>query len=91
VAHRRGVGGQLGPVEGDGADSDHAGGGAQPQGLDEESGEGLLVAGAEARDGHVVGELVGGQHAEGDVLVQAAFDLAGGAHVDAVGVQQHAE
>jgi hypothetical protein len=37
----------------------------------------------------VVGGLVGGQHPEGDVLGAAPFELPGGAHADAVGVQQH--
>ncbi len=46
---------------------------------------------AEPGDGHVVGELVAGQHPEGDVLVAAAFDLPGGAHPDGVGIQQHAK
>jgi hypothetical protein len=86
-----GVGGQLGAVQGDGADPHHAGGRAQPQGLHEEPGQGLLVAGAEAGDGHVVGELVGGQDPEGEVLAAAAFELPGGAHADAVAIQQHAE
>jgi hypothetical protein len=43
-------------------------------------GEGLLVADAEPRDGHVVGVLVGGQHPKGNVLVAAPLDLSGGAH-----------
>jgi hypothetical protein len=37
----------------------------------------------------VVGELVAGQHPEGEVLKAAPLDLAGGAHPQAVGVQQH--
>jgi hypothetical protein len=49
------------------------------------------VAGTEPRDGHVVGGLVGRQDAKSDVLVAAAFELAGGAHADAVAVQQHAQ
>jgi hypothetical protein len=49
------------------------------------------VADAEPGDGHVVGRLVGGQHAKGDVLLAAALDLPGGAHAQAVAVQQHAE
>jgi hypothetical protein len=86
-----GVGGQLGPVEGDGAEPDHPGGRAQLERCHEEPGQGLLVAGPEARDGDVVGRLVGGQHPEGDVFGAAAFDLAGGAHPDGVSVQQHAQ
>jgi hypothetical protein len=51
----------------------------------------LLVADPEPRDGHVVGRLVGGQDPEGEVLLAAAFELPGGAHADAVAIQQHAE
>jgi hypothetical protein len=87
----RGVGGQLGPVEGDGADADHAGGGTQPQGLDEEAGERLLVADTEARDSHVVRRLVAGKDPEGEVLCAAAFELPGGAHPQAVAIEEHAE
>jgi hypothetical protein len=43
---------------------------AQLERGDEEAGQGGFVAGAEARDGHVVGRLVGGQDAEGEVLEQ---------------------
>jgi hypothetical protein len=43
------------------------------------------------RDGHVVGELVGGQDPEGDVLVAAPFDLPGGPHPQAVAVEEDAE
>jgi hypothetical protein len=82
---------QLGPVQRHGPDPDHAGGGAQLQRRHQEPSQGLLVASAEARDGDVVGGLVGGQHPEGDVLGQAPFELPGGAHADAVGVQQHAQ
>jgi hypothetical protein len=49
------------------------------------------VADAEPCDGHVVVQLVGGQHAEGDVLGAVPFELSGGAHAQAVAVQQHAE
>jgi hypothetical protein len=75
-----GVGGHLGPVEGDHADPDHAGRRAQLQRLDEEASERLLVADAEAGEGHVVRGLVGGQDAEGEVLGAAPFELPGGAH-----------
>jgi hypothetical protein len=66
-----GVGGQLGAVQRDHAEADQAGGGVQLQRLDQEAGQGLLVADPELRDGHVVGELVAGKDPEGDVLVQA--------------------
>jgi hypothetical protein len=49
----------------------------------------LLVAGTEARDGHVVGGLVAGQYLEREVLGAAPLDLAGRTHADGVGVQQH--
>jgi hypothetical protein len=84
-----GVGGHLGAVQGDHADADQAAGGAQPQRGDQEAGQGVLVADPEPRDGHVVGCLVAGQDPEGDVLMAAALDLAGGAHPDGIGVQQH--
>jgi hypothetical protein len=86
-----GVAGQLGAIQRDRADLDHASGSAQLQRGDQEAGQRLLVAGAEPGDGDVVGGLVGGQDAEGDVLLAAAFDLAGGAHPQAVAIQQHAE
>jgi hypothetical protein len=84
-----GVGSHLGAVQCDQAQADQAGGGAQLQGLDEEAGQGLLVADAEPRDGHVVGQLVAGQDAEGEVLVAAPLDLSGRAHPHGVGVQPH--
>jgi hypothetical protein len=84
-----GVGGHLGAVQRDQADADQAAGGAQPQRGDQEAGQGVLVADPEPRDGHVVGCLVAGQNPEGDVLMAAALDLAGGAHPDGIGVQQH--
>jgi hypothetical protein len=86
-----GVAGQLGAVQRHGANLDHPGGGAQLEGGDQEPGQRLCVPHPEARDGHVVGGLVAGQDPEGDVLDAAAFELAGGAHADAVAVQQHAE
>jgi hypothetical protein len=45
-----GVAGHLGAVEGDGADPDHPGGRAQPQGLHEEAGQGSFVADPEPGD-----------------------------------------
>jgi hypothetical protein len=70
---------------------DQAGGGAQLERGHQESGQGLLVADAEAGNGHMAGRLVGGKDAEGEVLDAAPLDLPGGAHPDRVGVQQHAE
>jgi len=48
------VGGHLGAVQGDHAKADHAGGFAQLERSDQEVGQGLLVADAEAGDGHMV-------------------------------------
>jgi hypothetical protein len=84
-----GVGGHLGAVQRDQAQPDQPGRLAQPQRLDQEAGQRLLVAGAEAGDGHVVGGLVADQHPKGDVLVAGPLDLSGGAHPDGIGVQQH--
>jgi hypothetical protein len=39
----------------------------------------------------VIGSPVAGQNAEGDVLRAASFDLPGGAHAQAVGIEQHAQ
>ena len=86
-----GIGGHLGAVQGDGAELDHPRGGAQPQRGDQEPGQGLLVPHAEAGEGHVIGELVAGQHPEGEVLAAAPLDLPRGAHPDRVAVQQHAQ
>ena len=60
--------------------------GAEAEHLAEEIGEGLLVAGAEAGDRRVVGDLVGADHPEGDVLAAAALDPARCALADRVGV-----
>jgi hypothetical protein len=91
VGRGRGVGFDLGAVQGDQSQTYHPGRGAQLQRLDQQPGQGLLVADPEARDGHMIGRGVAGQDPEGDVLGQAAFDLAGGADPGAVGVQQHAQ
>jgi PadR family transcriptional regulator PadR len=86
-----GIAGQLGAVQGDHADLDHAGGGAQLEQLHKEPGQGVLVADPEPRDGHVVGELVGGQHPESVVLMVAPFELAGRTDPKAVATEEHAE
>jgi hypothetical protein len=91
VGPASGVGGHLGAVQRDHAQADQAGRGAQLQRGHQEPRQRLLVAHVEARDGHMVGEVVAGQHPEGEVLAAAAFDLPGGAHPNRVGVQQHAQ
>jgi hypothetical protein len=86
-----GVGGHLGAVQRHQAEADQAGGGAQPQRLNHEAGQGLLVADPEPRDGYVVGELVASQHPERQVLGAAPLQLPRGPHPQAVAVQQHAQ
>jgi hypothetical protein len=86
-----GVGGHLGPVQRDHTQSDQPGGGAQPQRLNQEPGQRLLVPHAEPGDGHVVGGLVAGQHPEGEILDAAPLELPGGAHPNGVAVQQHGQ
>ena len=46
------------------------------------------MAGPKARDRRVIRRLVGGDHAEGDVLSQALFDPPRGALADRVGVEE---
>jgi hypothetical protein len=86
-----GVGGHLGPVQSDQTQVDQPGRRAQPQRLDQEPGQRLLVAGTEARDGHVVGHLVASESTEGEVLGAAPLDLPRRTHSGRVGVQQHAQ
>ena len=54
VALGGGVGGQLGAVQGHGAQPEQPGRGTQPQRLDQQPGQGLLMAGPEAGDGDVI-------------------------------------
>jgi hypothetical protein len=86
-----GVRGHLCTVQRDHAQADQPGRGAQPQRGDQEPGQRLLVAGAEARDRHLVGGLVAGQHPEGEILVATPFDLPRGAHPGGVAIQEHAQ
>jgi hypothetical protein len=81
----------LGAVQRDHAQADQTGRGAQPQGLDQEVGQRLLVPDAEPGDGHMVGDLVPGQDPEGNILDAAPLDLPRRAHPDAVGIQQHTQ
>ena len=55
-------------------DRDEAGIGAQREDLAEQIAQAGLVADAEARDGGVVGHLVGRDHAERDALPAAPLD-----------------
>ena len=82
------IGLDPGAVKGERSDRDQAGLSAEDEDLGEELGQGVLVADAEAGDRGVVGALVGGNHAEGDVLVQLAFDPPRRALAGCVGVKQ---
>jgi hypothetical protein len=91
VGCRSSVGGHLGAVQGHQPQAHESGRRAQPQRLDQQAGQGLLVADPEAGDGDVIRGGVGTEHAEGDVLGAATFDLAGGTDPGAVCIQQHAQ
>ena len=84
-----GVGGHLGAVQRDQPQAHHAGCRAQLERGHQQPGQGLLVAGPEAGDGHVIGGAVAGKDSEGEVLAAAPLDLPGGADAGAVGIQQH--
>ena len=83
-----GVRAQLRPIERHHADPQQPRRGSQPQHLDEEPGQRLLMLLAEAADGGMVGCLVRGEHAEGGVLPTASLDLPARALASAVGVEQ---
>jgi hypothetical protein len=70
-----GVAGDLGAVQRHQSHAQQPRFAAQPERGDQDAGQGLLVAGTERSDRHVVGGAVGGQHAEGEVLLAASFDL----------------
>jgi hypothetical protein len=88
VGRRGGVGLDLGAVQGDQSKADHAGRRAQPQRLNQQPGQGLFVADPEPSDGHMVRGAVAAQDPEGDVLVAAAFDLAGGTDAGAAAISR---
>jgi hypothetical protein len=58
--------------------------------LYEQGRKAVEVAAAEARQGGVIGVLIGGQVAEGDVVVGGPFDGAGARDADAIAVEQQA-
>jgi hypothetical protein len=68
--------GDLGAVNRDHADLDQAAARTQRQHLAEQAGDRGLVANAEARNGRVIGRLVGRDDAEGDVVAAAPLDAA---------------
>ena len=91
VGRSGGVGLDLGAVQGDQAQAHHPSGRAQLQRLNQQSSQGLFVADPEPGDGHVIRGGIAAQDAEGDVLMAAPFDLAGGADAGAIGIQQHGQ
>ena len=91
VAHRLvfgGVGLEFRSVERDVAEFDESCFLADLQDLNEESGEGFKVSAAEFGDSVVVGMLVGGDDAKGNLLVSGLLDLSRTRQPNAVGVKQ---
>jgi hypothetical protein len=84
----RGRRGDLRAVDRDDADVHQSAARAQRQDLTEQLGDRRLVADAEARDRRVIRRPVGGDHAEGDVVMTAPLDRARRAHTDRVGVDE---
>ena len=70
----RGARVQLGPVDRDDPNANEARLGAERQHVTEQIRESLLVALAKARDRRVIGNLVGRDHPERDVLHAAPLD-----------------
>jgi hypothetical protein len=66
--------GDLGAVDGDNPDLHEPRPCAQLEHPAEQLGDRLLVAGPEARDSRVIGRLVGGDHAERDIVATAPLD-----------------
>ena len=81
-------GGDLRAVDRDDADPDQPAARAQRQDLAEQIGDRRLVAHPEARDRRVIWRVVGGDHAECDVVVAAPLDCPRRAHPDRVGVDE---
>ncbi len=88
VGPRRGVGLDAGGVQGYESDPDESYFSGQAQHLVEQVRELLLVVSREAGDGGVVGGLVGGDEAEGDVLHAPPLDQARGSRSGGVGVDE---
>jgi hypothetical protein len=75
LARGGGVGLDLGPVQTDQTQADHADRRTEPQRGDQQPGQGLLMPDPEAGEGDVIGRSVGAQDPEGDVLVAAPLQL----------------
>jgi len=92
IAHRlvlRGGGLHLGAVQRHVAQFHQPRGLAQPQALDEQPGQRRQVALAERGNAVVVGMLVTGQHADGDIAIGGALDLSRRPQARAVRIEQH--
>jgi hypothetical protein len=85
--HRR-VSRQLRAVDRDHADTDQPRLGAHRQHLAEQLAQRALVALTKARDGRVIGRLIGADHPRGDVLDTAALDPPRRPLPDRVAIQQ---
>ena len=84
----RRVGLDLGPVEGDPAELDHAGLAAQDEAAEEERGEGGQVATAELADGLVAGTRLAREEHEADITLQAILQLARAGDPGGVAVEE---
>ena len=85
---RRGVGRDLGPIDGDHPDPDQPGVRAERQHLAEQLGQRALVTLAKPRDRGVIGRLIGADHARGDVLDTAPLQPPRRTLPDRVAVKQ---
>ncbi len=83
-----GVRGDLGAIDGDHADLDHASVCTQPQHLREQALELLGMLGPETGDRGVVRSVLAAQHPERDVIDAETFNSPRGPFTDRVGVDQ---
>ena len=79
---------ELGAVEGQVAQLDHAQFAGDPQHLDEQIGEALPVDLAEVADGAEVGPVVADDGQEGEIAFAGSGDLAAGEDADAIAIEQ---
>ena len=84
----RGVRGHLRAVDGNDADLDQPRPRAERKHLAEQAGDRRLVARPEARDRRVIRDVVGADHAEGDVVATVTLYPARRAHPDRVGIDE---
>jgi hypothetical protein len=81
----------LGPVEGQPAEPDHACPLAQAEAVEEECREGRQVTAAELADGLVAGTGLAREDHEADITLQALFELARAGHPGGIAIEQDLE